>query len=54
MPKKFESIGQSGSFKAWAREVKDYARMADPATLELFRLGETLEAKCDLALDTPE
>ena len=31
----------SGSFKAWARDLKDYARMADPATLNLLRLGET-------------
>ena len=40
VPKKFQSVGHSGSFKAWAREVKDYARMADPATLDLLKIAE--------------
>ena len=38
----------SGSFKVWARELKDYARMADPKTLSLFRDGETAKEKIDL------
>ena len=40
VPKKFANISTSGSFKAWARELKDYARMVDPQTLELFRHAE--------------
>ena len=54
VPKKFQSVGQSGSFMAWAREVKDYARMADPTTLELFRLGESLDEVWDLNTDIPK
>ena len=39
VPKKFANVGKSGSFKSWAREVKDYARIADSETLELFKIG---------------
>ena len=38
VPEKFANVGQSGSFKSFAREVEDYARIADPVTLELSRL----------------
>ena len=39
IPGKFSNVTTSGSFKYWARELKDYARIADPATLNLFRFG---------------
>jgi hypothetical protein len=42
-PKKFQSTALSGSFKTWAREVKDFARMADPAVVELMRHAEIAE-----------
>ena len=54
VPKKFASVCQSGSFKSWAREVKDYARIADPETLELFKIGELSENKIDLQTDVPQ
>ena len=54
VPKKFTNVGQSGSFKSWAREVKDYARTADPETLELFKIGELTENKVDLQTDIPQ
>ena len=54
VPKKFANVGQSGSFKSWAREVKDYARIADPETLELFKIGELTENKVDLQTDIPQ
>ena len=34
-PKRFQNVAVSGSFRAWAREIKDYARMADPRTLRM-------------------
>ena len=52
-PKKFSCIASSGTFKSWAREVKYFARMADPAATELFRLGETIEEKIDIDTDLP-
>ena len=39
VPKKFANVGQSGSLKSLAREGEDYARIADPETLELSRLN---------------
>ena len=49
IPGKFSNVNASGSLKSWARELKDYARMADPATLNLFSLGETnIEGKVSL------
>jgi hypothetical protein len=49
-PKKFQNIAVSGSFKAWSRELKDYAQMADPTTLELFKYAENAEEKVDVEL----
>ena len=47
-PKKYSSVAISGSFKIWAREIRDYARMADPKTLDLLDLGEREEENIDL------
>ena len=43
VPKKFSNIATSGSFKNWPREIKDFARMADPMTNKLFTQGEISE-----------
>ena len=53
VPKKFAIVRQNRSFKSWAREIEDYARIADPETLELFKLGERTENKVDLQTDIP-
>ena len=54
VPKKFANVGPSGSFKSWVRQVKDYARIADPETPELFKIGELTENKVDLQTDIPQ
>ena len=53
-PKKFSNIATSGSFRSWARELKDYARMADPKTLTLIKLGEESEDRIDVNTDVPD
>ena len=40
IPKKYINAATSGSFKAWAREIKDYAKMAEPDIDELLNMGE--------------
>ena len=49
VPKKFVAVGHNGSFRSSAREVEDYARIAHPATLEQFKIGERTENNDDFA-----
>ena len=54
VPKKFVAVGHNGSLKSSAREVEDYARIAHPATLEQFKIGELTENNDDLHTDIPQ
>jgi hypothetical protein len=47
VPKKFTNIAASGSFKAWARELKDYSRVADHDTIEMFKMAEEAQEQIE-------
>ena len=54
VPKKFVAVGHNGSLKSSARKVEDYARIANPSTLEQFKIGERTENNDDLHTDIPQ
>ena len=45
LPKKFVDESTTATFKSWAREARDYTRMADPAVIELMKIGDECKWK---------